>query len=87
MNYSGNKKGYYFEIYYSEESAGTSNKDPNFYENPSPSDLESTTKNTFQKLVYGLNGGSDISYMFCLYGFWRTSELKVFPTYYYIMSI
>ena len=51
MNYSGNNKVYYFEIYYSEESRW---------------DLESTTKNTFQKLVYGLkNEHSDISYMFC----------------------
>ena len=80
MNYSGNKKGYYFEIYYSEESAGTSCKYQSFYDidqscfetdeylfmkNLSRYDLECVTKSTFQKLVYGLkNEDSDISYMF-----------------------
>ena len=40
MNYSGNKKFYYFEIYYSEESAGTSYKFQSFYENLSHNNLE-----------------------------------------------
>ena len=79
MNYSGNKKVYYFEIYHSEKSAGTSfNVDlqnisnwkfyqyQSFYENLADNDLESATKSTFQKLVYGLeNEDSDISDMFC----------------------
>ena len=86
MNYSGNNKVYYFEIYYSEESAGTSWKYQSFHENLSDNDLESTTKNTFQKLVYGLkNEDSDISYMFSPYS--RSPELEVFLTYYYIMII
>ena len=75
MNYSGNKKNY-FEIYYSEKSAGTSNKYPIF----SPSDLESATKSTFQKLVYGLkNEDSGISYMFCS----QRPDLEVHLSYYY----
>ena len=66
MNYSENKKFYYFQIYHSEESAGTSWKYQSFYENLSDNDLESATKSTFQKLVHGLkNEDSDISYMFC----------------------
>ena len=66
MNYSGNKKVYYFEIYHSEESAGTSNKYESFYKNLSDNDLESATKSTLRKIVSGLkNGDSDISNMFC----------------------
>ena len=74
MNYSGNNKVYYFEIYYSEESAGTSYKYQSFYE-LSDNDLESITKSTFQKLVYGLkNEDSDISNMFCSRNPWSTVE-------------
>ena len=63
MNYSGNQK-IYFEIYYSEKSAGTSNKYESFYKNLSDNNLESATKSTFQKLDYGLkNEDSDISNM------------------------
>ena len=88
MNYSENKKFYYFQIYHSEESAGTSNKYQSFYENHSHNDLEYATKSTFTKLVYGLKNEDDISNMFCLpYGPWRSSELEVFLTYYYIMCI
>ena len=78
MNNSGNKKFYHFEIYYSEESAGTSNRYQSFYENLSPNNLESATKSTFQKLVYGLrNEDSDISYMFCS----ERPDLEVHLTY------
>ena len=71
-------KVYYFEIYYSEESAaGTSYKYQSFYE-LSDNDLESISKSTFQKLVYGLeNEDSDISYMFC------SPNLEVHISYYY----
>ena len=70
MNYSGNKKVYYFEIYHSEECAGTSYKYSyilqSLSENLSHSDLELYLESTFQKLVYGLeNEDHDISYMFC----------------------
>ena len=66
MNYSGNKRVYYFEIYYSEESAGTSWKYQSFYENLSHNDLESATKSTLRKIVLGLeHGDSDYSNMFC----------------------
>ena len=60
MNYSGNKKVYYFEIYHSEKSAGMSFKYQSFYENLSHNDLESATKSTFRKLVHGLKND-----MFC----------------------
>ena len=65
MNYSGNKKVYYFQIYHSEESAGTSNKYESFYKNLSDNDLESATKSTLRKIVSGLENEDDISYMFC----------------------
>ena len=64
MNYSGNKK-VYFEIYHSEESAGTSNKYESFYKNLSDNDLESATKSTLRKIVSGLENEDDISNMFC----------------------
>ena len=78
MNYSENKKFYYFQIYHSEESAGTSNRYQSFYVNHSHNDLEYATKSTFQKLVYGLkNEDSDISYMFCS----ERPDLEVHLTY------
>ena len=80
MNYSENKKFYYFQIYHLEESAGTSHKYQSFYENLSRNDLESATKSTFQKLVCGLkNEEHDISYMFCS----QRPDLEVDLSYYY----
>ena len=80
MNYSENKKFYYFQIYHSEESAGTSYKYQSFYENLSDNDLEFATKNTFQKLTYGLKKeDSDISNMFCS----TAPDLEVHLSYYY----
>ena len=60
MNYSENKKFYYFQIYHSEESAGTSNKYESFYKNLSDKDLQSARSSTFKR-VFGLkNEDSDI---------------------------
>ena len=70
MNFSENKKFYYFEIYYLEKSAGTSYKyQSSFHEKflldyLSDEDLKTVTKNAFQELVSGLkNEDSDISFM------------------------